>query len=105
MWIGLAIGAFIGTAQGIKTFRTRHEPEPPNSRLKLPFFMLCFGVLVAFAVGGTSTVVFSVLATVCAVEIGFILAGRNPWWMQAPIDKREYARYQSAPPHDLDPSR
>ena len=36
------------------------------------------------------------------VEIGFILAGRNPWWMQGAMDKREYVRYTSLPPRDLE---
>jgi hypothetical protein len=104
MWIGLTIGTVAGIAQGINNFRFCGGPEPPNSKLKLPFMLLLLGICIAFAAIGVGPIIFSVLAGVCAIEVCFILAGRNPWWMQAPIDRREYVRYQSAPPRDLDPS-
>jgi hypothetical protein len=101
MWIGLTIGVLAGIVQGINNFRCRRDPEPPNSKLKLPLMLLLLAACVAPAVTGTSPIVFFVLAAVCTVEVGFILVGRNPWWMQGPMDKREYVRYQSAPPRDL----
>jgi hypothetical protein len=100
MWIGLAVGVLVGSAQAIKSFRSPHDPEPPNSRIKLPFMLLLLAVCIAFAANGVGPIAFSVLAAVCATEVCFILAGRNPWWTQAPMDKREYVRYKSAPLHD-----
>jgi hypothetical protein len=97
MWIGLGIGVLIGTAQLVRSFGVRHEPEPPNSRLKLPIMVLMLCGCVVLAIVGSSSVLFSILAVVVAVEVGFILAGRNPWWMQGAIDKREYVRYSSSP--------
>ena len=102
MWIGLAIGALIGMGQLVSSFRARHAPEPSNSRLKLPIMILLLGGCVAVAITHTSPVLFSILAAVIAVQIGFVLAGRNPWWMQAAIDKREYGHYTSPPPRNLD---
>jgi hypothetical protein len=91
----------IGMAQLVKSFRMRHEPEPPNSRLKLPIMVLMLCGCIALVIVSTSSVLFSILAVVAVVEIGFIVVGRNPWWMQAAIDKREYVRY-SSPPRDLE---
>jgi hypothetical protein len=90
MWIGLGIGVLIGGGQLVKAFLSRHEPEPPNNRLKLPIMLLLLGGCIALAVSDEFPVLFAALALLIAVEIPFILAGRNPWWMQAPIDKREY---------------
>ena len=105
MWIGLTVGVIAAIVQGSYNFsRFRGDPEPPNSRLKLPLMLLLLAVCIALAASGLSPIVLSILAVICAVEVGFILAGRNPWWMQAPTDKREHVRYQSAPPRDLDPS-
>ena len=104
MWIGCSVTVLIGVAQGIKNFRRRSEPEPPNSRLKLPLTLLALGGCVALAADGTEPIVLSILAAVLAAQIGFILAGRNPWWLQGAMDRRKFVRYQSAPPHDLDPS-
>jgi hypothetical protein len=47
---------------------------------------------------------FAILGSLLAVQVGFIPAGRNPWWMQDPIDKRERPRYSSGQPRDLGPS-
>ncbi len=102
MWIGLAL--FLSLAMGVKNFRRRHDPEPRNSRFKLPVTLLLLGGCIALAASGTEPVVFSILAAVMVVQIGFVLAGRNPWWMQGAMDRREIARYQSAPLPDLDPS-
>jgi hypothetical protein len=101
MWISLVTVCVITTAQLAKSFSARHEPEPPNSRLKLPFCALALAGCVALAVVGIEPVLFSLAAAILVVQIGFVLAGRNPWWMRAAIDKREYVRY-SAPPRDLE---
>lgn len=94
MWIGLVIGGLVGGAQTVKAFARRHEPEPPNSRLKLPIMLLFLGGCIALGASGDFPVLFAAVALLIAIEIAFILAGRNPWWMQGAIDKREY---QSSP--------
>jgi len=55
--------------------------EPPNSRWKLPTLIVFIPICVGFAFIGLP-VLWAVLGVICAVEIGFVLAGRNPWWMQ-----------------------
>jgi hypothetical protein len=102
MWIVMAIVGLLSVAQLIKSFGTRHAPEPPNSRLKLPCMALLLAGCVGLAIDGSSPVLFSILGALVLVEIGFILAGRNPWWMQGAMDKREYVRYTSLPPRDLE---
>jgi hypothetical protein len=104
MWIGLAIGLLIGGAQLAKAFPRRHEPEPANNRLKLPLMSFLALACAGIAALGIAAVLSIVLAAVCAVEVGFVLAGRNPWWMQSPLDKRAERRYASGQPRDLDPS-
>jgi hypothetical protein len=47
---------------------------------------------VAFAVSGTWPAFWAVLVVLLLVEIGFVLAGRNPWWMQARLDRRRERR-------------
>jgi hypothetical protein len=102
MWIGIAITGIVSATQLVKSFRIRHQPEPPNSRLKLPFMILLLAGCAWLVVAGTAPVLFSILAAVVVVGIGFILSGRNPWWMQGAIDKRERVRYTSLPPRDLE---
>jgi putative Mn2+ efflux pump MntP len=102
MWIGFAIGLVVGTPQLVRSFRARREPEPTNSRLKLPVTVFMLGVCLTLAITGTAAAFFSVLGSVFLVQIGFIVAGRNPWWMQAWTDKRENVRYSSLPPRDLE---
>jgi hypothetical protein len=103
MWIGLTIGGVIGAIQLAKAFERRHEPEPPHSRAKLPVTLVLLACTVALAVLGEQPILFAVLALILAVQLGFILAGRNPWWMQGRLDSRTEPRRFSAPPRDLDP--
>jgi hypothetical protein len=103
MWIGLTIGVIGAIVRGGYNFRFRGDPEPANSRIKLPFMLLLVAACIALAASGTEAIVFSILAAILVVQCGFVLAGRNPWWMQGALDRRA-VRYQSAPPHDLDPS-
>jgi hypothetical protein len=88
MLIGLIIGAIFALVGLSQSFPSRHAPEPPNSRWKLPSLILMAVTCVAFAVVGPWPVVWVALAVVLLVEIGFVLAGRNPWWMQGRLDRR-----------------
>lgn len=87
-----------------KAFGMRHEPEPPNSRLKLPMLLVVLAVCVALAVtgAGAQAIVFIVLGAIVVVQIGYVQAGRNPWWMQDA--KRERTRYTAVPPRDIEPN-
>jgi hypothetical protein len=51
---------------------------------------------VVFAVSGTWPAFWAALVVLLLVEISFVLAGRNPWWMQAHVDRRRERR-TSAP--------
>jgi sterol desaturase/sphingolipid hydroxylase (fatty acid hydroxylase superfamily) len=82
MLIGLVIGTIFAVVGLSQSFPRRHEPEPPNSRWKLPSLILIVVTRVTFAVAGPWPVVWVALAVVLLVEIGYVLAGRNPWWMQ-----------------------
>jgi hypothetical protein len=104
MWFALGVTVIVGGALMIKSFRSRHEPEPSNNRLKLPTMLICFAASVMFVVVGIETVLFTICGVLSALEAGFVMAGRNPWWMQAPLDKKADERYQAGPPRDLDPS-
>jgi hypothetical protein len=104
MWLGIAIGLAIGTPELVKRLARRHEPEPPHSRLKLPATLLLLVVCVALAALGEEPLLLAILASLFAIQVGFILAGRNPWRMQGWLDERERPRYSSGPPRDLDPS-
>jgi len=67
--------------------RYRGQPEPPNNRIKLPMLILAtafFGVELA---KGEDVVLSTILIVVGVVTMGFILAGRNRWWMQGPADR------------------
>jgi hypothetical protein len=86
--IGLIIGTIFAVVGLSQSFPKRHAPEPPNSRWKLPLLILLAVTCVAFAVVGPWPVVWAALAVVLLVEIGFVLAGRNPWWMQGRLDRR-----------------
>jgi hypothetical protein len=104
MWIGIAIGLAISTPQLVKRFAKRHEPEPANGPLKLPATLLLLAASVALAALGEEPLLFTILALLLALQVAFILAGRNPWWTQSWFDEREPPRYSSGQPHDLDPS-
>jgi hypothetical protein len=88
MLIGLIIGTIFAVVGVSQSFPKRHAPEPPNSRWKLPSLILMAVTCGAFAVVGPWPVVWAALAVVLLVEIGFVLAGRNPWWMQGRLDRR-----------------
>lgn len=105
MWIGIAIGLAIGSPQLVKRFARRRGPEPPHGRFKLPVTLLLLGASVALAALGQEPLLFTVLALLFTVQVGFILAGRNPWWIQSWLDEREPPRYSSGQPRDLDPGR
>jgi hypothetical protein len=89
MLIGLVIGTIFGVVGLSQAFPKRHAPEPPNSRWKLPSLILMAVICVAFAVVGSWPVVWAALTVGLLVEIGFVLAGRNPWWMQGRLDRRD----------------
>lgn len=88
MLIGLVIGTIVAVVGLSQSFPRRHEPEPPNSRWKLPSLILMAATCVAFMVVGPWPVVWAALFIVLFVEIGFVLCGRNPWWMQGRPDWR-----------------
>jgi hypothetical protein len=85
---GLVIGTIIAVVGLSQSFTRRHEPEPPNSRWKLPSLILTAAACVAFMLAGPWPVVWAALFIVLLVEIGFVLSGRNPWWMQGRLDWR-----------------
>jgi len=66
--------------------------EPPNHRLKLPFFVLYRAVLVAMIVTGKHLVVAVPLLAISIVAIVLIARGRNPRWLRGPLDQAEARR-------------
>jgi hypothetical protein len=67
------------------------EPLPHN-RFKLPFFLICAAVFVAMLVTGESVLIAAPLLVMCIVCIVVILSGRNPRWLQSPMDRWEARR-------------
>jgi IS1 family transposase len=61
----------------------------PNNRFKLPFFVVCAAVFVVLLVEGDLVVVSATLLALCVVCIGVIASGRNPRWLQSPLDRWE----------------
>jgi hypothetical protein len=92
MLIGVVIGSVVAAVGLSQSFPKRHEPEPPNGRWKLPSLLVMTVIGVAFAAAGTWPAFWTVLVVLLLVEIGFVLAGRNPWWMQAHVDRRRERR-------------
>lgn len=88
MLIGAAVGAIVAAVGLSQSFPRRHEPEPPNSRWKLPSLLVMTVIGLIFAVAGTWLAFWAALIVLLLVEIGFVLAGRNPWWTQAHLDRR-----------------
>ena len=88
MLTGLVIGTIVAVVGLSQSFPRRHEPEPPNSRWKLPSLIFMAAMCVAFAVVGPWPLFWAALGVGILVEIGFVLAGRNPWWMQGRLDRR-----------------
>jgi len=66
--------------------------EPPDHRLKLPFFVLYAAVLVALIVTGHHLVVAVPLLAMSIVAIVLIARGRNPRWLRGPFDQAEARR-------------
>jgi hypothetical protein len=104
MWIGFAIGVAISILELARRFARRHEPEPAHGRFKLAATLLLLAACVALAALGDEPLFFAILAALLTIQVAFILAGRNPWWMQGWLDERERPRYSSGQPRDLDPS-
>ncbi len=82
--VGLVYAPFL-----VGAFRRRREPEPRNNPLKLPGMLILLGVCIWLAVDGIVPWLFAPLAVLIAVQVPLILRGRNPWWMQAPMDRKE----------------
>lgn len=100
METGVVIGAIFGGVFGFaRTFPRRHDPEPPNARWKLPMLVVLTAICVVLAVISSSVIssLFgAVLAASFVVQIGLVLAGRNPWWMQIRWERRR-TQLTSAP--------
>jgi len=88
MLTGVVIGAIVAAIGLSQSFPRRHEPEPPNSRWKLLLLIVMVAICIVFATVGRWPVLWAALVVVLFVEIGFVLVGRNPWWMQSPLDRR-----------------
>jgi amino acid transporter len=92
MLTGVVIGLVVAAIGLFQSFPKRHEPEPPNSRWKLPSLIVMTVIGVVFAAVGTWPAFWTALVVLLLAEIGFVLAGRNPWWMQAHVDRRRERR-------------
>lgn len=88
MLTGAIIGAIAAAVGLLRAFPKRHEPEPPNSRWKLPLLVFIVAICLVFMIFGPWPVFWAILAGLFLVEVGFVLAGRNPWWMQGNLDRR-----------------
>jgi uncharacterized membrane protein YphA (DoxX/SURF4 family) len=88
----IIIPAAVAALTLVYTFRKRHEPEPPNNALKLPFAVVGLAVCIVAIAVGFWTILFAICAAVLVVQIVFIARGRNPWWMQAVIDRQKQPR-------------
>jgi hypothetical protein len=63
-----------------------------NNRFKLPFFVVCAAVfIVTLATGGSAVIAVPLLA-LSLVCVAVILGGRNPRWLQSPLDRWEAKR-------------
>jgi hypothetical protein len=76
--------------------RIRSIEPLPNNRFKLPFFIVCAAVFVAMLAAGKSDVVAASLLVLSIVCIAVILSGRNPRWLQSPLDRWEARRRRSS---------
>ncbi|HUN78030.1 MAG TPA: hypothetical protein VMU32_03840 [Solirubrobacteraceae bacterium] len=88
MLTGVIIGGIVAGVGLLRLYPKRHEPEPPNSRWKLPFLIVMVAICVVFTIVGQWPILWAALAVVIFVQIGFVLIGRNPWWMQTSLDRR-----------------
>jgi hypothetical protein len=64
----------------------------PHSRFKLPFFFLCAVVFIAMLIVGDSVVIAAPMLAMAIVCIAVIVSGRNPRWLQSPVDRWEARR-------------
>jgi hypothetical protein len=79
----------------VEPHRIRSIEPLPNNRFKLPFFIVCAAVFVAMLAAGKSDVVAASLLVLSIVCIAVILSGRNPRWLQSPLDRWEARRRRS----------
>jgi hypothetical protein len=84
-----------GIAQLTYSYFKRYDLEPPNNALKLPFAVISAVACIALAVADVWPIFFGLIAVAVAVQIPFILRKRNPWWMQAAIDRQKQPRRRS----------
>jgi len=87
MLVGVVVGLIAGGIGLARSFPGRHAPEPPNNRWKLPVMTFMAALCGVLAFTGPWPIVWALLAAICLVEVRFVLAGRNPWWMQSPLDR------------------
>jgi hypothetical protein len=69
----------------------------PNNRLKLPFFVVCAAVFVAMLATGGSVLIATPMLAVSIACVAVILSGRNPRWLQSPLDRWEAKRRSTRP--------
>jgi amino acid permease len=58
----------------------------------LPFFFLCAVVFIAMLIAGDSIVIAAPMLVVSIICIAVIVSGRNPRWLQSPLDRWEARR-------------
>jgi hypothetical protein len=80
----------------VEPHRIRSIEPLPNNRFKLPFFIVCAAVFVAMLAVGKSDVVAAPLLVLSIACIAVILSGRNPRWLQSPLDRWEARRRRSS---------
>jgi amino acid transporter len=88
----LLLPAIIGTVTLVYNFRKRHEPEPPNNPLKLPITIVALLICLGFVIAGKLPILFGLLAVGLLPQLVFMAKGRNPWWMQALMDRQKQPR-------------
>lgn len=91
--VTILLFAVIGSGVGLASSWPRRQEDLPNSPFKLPFFVLCVLVGAVLLVSGTAVILMSIGCAIGLVEVGMIVAGRNPWWMQSPLDRRWAKRH------------
>jgi hypothetical protein len=69
-------------------------PAVPNNPLKLPFFVLCGVIGLCVVVVGLFSGTWWLVALGAVTALGSVFPirvirrGANPWWLQAPLDRR-----------------
>ncbi|MGO9322773.1 MAG: hypothetical protein ACLQBY_18490 [Solirubrobacteraceae bacterium] len=87
MTVSMGLVFCIAMAFLVFNARYRGQPEPPNNRIKLPLVLLETAFFAVLVSKGEHVVLSSILIVVGIVTAGFILAGRNPWWLQGSADR------------------